>query len=328
MGEKDNFTYKNISEFTPEDTIYIQGGSSQFPVSWLCQFIKFEKGIAHGIKISTSVNPTCYTREVGEEISARLDKCYLFGKSKPDDKWSHANWFDVLGFAGYELKEQPYDAKVPDEHPSYCVVGLSRTNSNGGRPFFGASVKPNSYVSLKIKKARIERNLNSDWINGGETLIEVHLTEAQFAEAITSLNMGSGTPATLFQIGGHRIPEPPFMGKVEQHSKEFANTMSDLASKLDLNLEKAKAIINSDKPISKKERDALTGIIASVMQEIKSNIPFYEQQFVEQMDKTIHEAKMQIDQHLTQKATALGIPMVRQEDILSIEENGTNKLNE
>ncbi len=319
MHKTENLTYKNIKEFTTEDTVYIKKGS-QFSVMILCQFIKYESGVVYGTAISTDRDPRQNSEEVGKVVSGKLDSCALYGKEQNGSR-TYYQWFDVLGFAGYELKEQPYNSIVPTNHPSYCTVAFSRTNSNGGRSFFGASVKPTSYVTLRINEAEIDRKLSTDWIHGKKNIVEVHMTEAQFAECITSLNMGSGTPATLFHIGGHRLPEPPFMGKVEQHSKEFANNMSDLASKLDLEVERAKTIINSGKPISKKEREVLMDIMSSFLMNIKSNIPFYEQQFVEQMDKTIHEAKMQIDQHLQQKAISLGLPIVKQDEILLIEDN-------
>ncbi len=136
--------------------------------------------------------------------------------------------------------------------------------------------------------------------------------------------MGTGTPATLYHIKGEKMPESPFMGKVEQHSKEFANRMSDLSSKLELKMQTAKTILDSGKNIGKKEKEALMNIFSSFIQEMGSNIPFCEQQFVEQMDKTIHEAKMQIDQHMKNTAHSLGIPMVQQDEMLSIDDLKTN----
>lgn len=317
-----NLQTKNIKDFNSEDTIYLTGGTSQFPITYYCQFEKYESGKVTGKKIKSMVNESSHSSEAGESITCKLDRASLYGKGGKDKRTSYHH-FDVLGFCYYELDVKYEDSELPQEHPSYCTVRFARIQSNGNQAFFGASIKPNNYVQLEIYEADIRRDLSHDWIHGNKRIIEVAMTEQQFAECITSLNMGSGTPATLKFLGNSRLPEPPFMGKAEQHSKEFANKMSELAGTISLNMEKARTILNADKPMSKKERAEILNIIDSGLMQISSNIPFYDKSFKEQMNRTISEAKMEIEQHIVNRARAVGLPLTEVKDILSIDKGIT-----
>lgn len=313
-----NLNYKNITEFNSDDTIYITGGSPQFPTIYFCQFVKYEKGIVEGKIISVKTNPDLHSNEIGKSITGKLNKCSLFGETEHDHN-THFHFFDSIGFAAYEIKKDPFDAKIPSVHPSYCTVRFSRTNSSHQKPFFGSSIKPNSYITLTISSAEIDRKLNNDWIHSGRELIQVGMTEAQFAELITTINMGSGTPATLFHDGKKKIEEPPYISKVEQHSMEFSNKMHEMSENLKNNFNKIQTIINSDKPINKQAKAELINMYNSMITQINSNIPFYEQQFLEQMQNTVHEAKMEINQHIQQEAQRLGINTIKHDSILKID---------
>jgi hypothetical protein len=95
MDERiENITTKNIKEFTPTDTIYINKMIGCYSHIILCQFVKFERGIVTGIVIKTD-RQYC-TINKGESIKARLKKCCLFGKPK-GASYSYCNWFNSKG---------------------------------------------------------------------------------------------------------------------------------------------------------------------------------------------------------------------------------------
>lgn len=95
--KKINITTKNIREFVAgKDTIYLnknEGGMNYF---YLCKFKKFEKGIVTGEIIADDKSRHSVHR-VGEEISARLTKCYLKGRFKESDSEHQCHWFDKDG---------------------------------------------------------------------------------------------------------------------------------------------------------------------------------------------------------------------------------------
>ena len=86
MKKIDNHTNKSISEFTNDDTLYMQKIVNGFIYTFLIKFVKFEKGMVTGEIISIEPNHirwidikgVCY--EIGSEISSRILKCYTYKK--------------------------------------------------------------------------------------------------------------------------------------------------------------------------------------------------------------------------------------------------------
>lgn len=96
---KINITTKNIRDFVVgKDTIYLQKNDAGYSYHYLCKFKKFEKGIVTGIIINKDNRDNTVCSQAGEEISARLTKCYLKGKLKETDTNDHqCRWFDKDG---------------------------------------------------------------------------------------------------------------------------------------------------------------------------------------------------------------------------------------
>lgn len=181
-----------------------------------------------------------------------------------------------------------------DKHESYGAMQLSR----GQRPataLFGSSIKHENTIRLKISSAEIERKHHTDFIFSShsikDTYIEVEMSYSQFAEAITSLNQGTGVPVTIRYANGRRTEPCPFTSKDEQFRTEFEADLDGLAATADDAVKYARALFDSKKPLTKAEKEELLSMLSSVSQTVKSNIPFIRDCFVEQMDKTVTEAK-------------------------------------
>ncbi len=79
MNKKENLALKKITEFTEEDTIYIQGNSLNGPSeNYFCKFKSFDSGVVTAETIEATVNPRSST--VGKENRAKLSNCFLFGQ--------------------------------------------------------------------------------------------------------------------------------------------------------------------------------------------------------------------------------------------------------
>lgn len=95
-----NYTTKNIREFQPGDTIYINKSiPSGHVVTWFCEFVKFERGVVYGKAITATPDWAFHkSTDTGKEIKARLSKCYLWGKPNPSLlNYNHCNWFKKDG---------------------------------------------------------------------------------------------------------------------------------------------------------------------------------------------------------------------------------------
>lgn len=218
----------------------------------------------------------------------------------------------------------------PETHESYALVSFSRTTSGkGGATLFGSSIKHNNTIRLRICKAVLRRNLNSDSYYGGDRMIEVEMSPTQFAEAITSMSCGDGVPCTLNYLGGKAMPRPEGESKREQFVNEFRESTGKVASQLDALTEFANRL--NDKPtVTKGERAELLERIRMVRQKIESDLPFVAKQFNKQVSKTVHEAKGEIEAHFLHQVLSLGLAALQEQgleglarpELLAIEGNG------
>ena len=88
-------------------------------------------------------------------------------------------------------------------------------------PGFRMQTKNGTILSL-IHISSIERGLNRDWIHGDKVIAEVEMSYSQFAEAITSMNIGTGVPVTVqWTEKDGKIPPCDFVSKREQFEDEF-----------------------------------------------------------------------------------------------------------
>lgn len=155
---------------------------------------------------------------------------------------------------------------------------------------------PRIWCSMLLKEGTVARDLNEDWYFGGPGIVEVEMSQSQFAELITSMNMGSGVPCTIkFIKGKGRIPEPDFINKREQITNEFKERMDDKKASVNKIYEEIKTLFDTKKSIGKGDRAAILRKIHSITNGLSSEANFMFCQFQEQMDKTITQAKGEIE---------------------------------
>ena len=180
-------------------------------------------------------------------------------------------------------------------HPSFGMLSFSRTHG-GHSNLFGSSIQHRDTIHMVLKEGTVARDLNEDWYFGGPGIVEVEMSQSQFAELITSMNMGSGVPCTIkFIKGKGRIPEPDFINKREQITNEFKERMDDKKASANKIYEEIKTLFDTKKSIGKGDRAAILRKIHSITNGLSSEANFMFRQFQEQMDKTITQAKGEIE---------------------------------
>lgn len=193
-----------------------------------------------------------------------------------------------------------------DKHPSYALLSFSRV-SGRGQTLFGSSIQHDNTIRMKVKPAKLERNLNTDWfLSDGREFLEIEMSYSQFAEAITSMNMGEGVPVTLRYLNGDEIERPDFKNKRLEFENEFQERMDVIEKKLKQLTEQSEEILTNKKSINKGDREQILNQIKMLQQEVRSNIPFVLSCFNEQMDKTVKEAKAEVEAFTQHKMQSLG----------------------
>lgn len=187
-------------------------------------------------------------------------------------------------------------------HDSFGVVRFSRATNSGERQLFGSSVKCSNTIRLEIAPAVYERGLHRDWV-GGKSLpyIEVEMSQAQFAEAISSMNIGSGTPVTIIAKNGVRVEPFEEESKYEQFQNEFEEDMKDLQDTIEQAQKNIDELLGK-KSVTKGDRELIKKHLNYIERQLRANIPFLYESFNQQVGKSLHEAKMEIEAFAQQRA--------------------------
>jgi hypothetical protein len=97
-------------------------------------------------------------------------------------------------------------------HESYGTVQFSRRS--GDRHLFGSAIEDHhQYVTLTISQAEVVQSDDtlSEHVHPllHQPVVQVSMSEAQFARAITSFGIGTGVPVTIDRIGHQQLEGPP-----------------------------------------------------------------------------------------------------------------------
>lgn len=211
------------------------------------------------------------------------------------------------------------------KHPSFANLYIGRSQCSGQKALFGSSIKHHDTITLKIFPAFIDRDLNMDrYFPEARPYIEIEMSQSQFAQAITSLNMGAGVPVTLRRLHDQYIEPCPFVDKREQFNNEFREDMNALTRKLTEATKHVEKLIEEKRTFNKADKDQILSALKSVTSQLASHYPYMYSMFNEQMDKTVTEAKAEIESHLQARMEDMALKVAGQEmkasEMLSDEE--------
>lgn len=195
-------------------------------------------------------------------------------------------------------------------HPAFGQIGAYRT-SGGHTALYGSDFNHNHYMTIRIARSELHRGLHRDWHHGRAEIIEIALSEAQWATFVSSPNMGSGVPCTIQALEGRTIPGLP---DPTNRSDQFRQEMKD---KLARSVEKvANTLVELDglglpKGKTATLRDTLNGLLT----ELKSNLPFAAQSFEEHMEDTVEKAKQEVHGYMVGVLQRAGIASLANETL-------------
>jgi hypothetical protein len=198
-----------------------------------------------------------------------------------------------------------------DKHESYGLVGFSRVTGSPG-PLFGSSIQHHNFVRMRVMRAGRTRDLNRYWYSGRENIVEVDLSPTQFADLLTSMNVGEGVPCTLRYVGGNRMDPCPAVDQRQEFVDEFDADVRRVMTSAAKLAEEAAVLLKQPK-VNKADLTRLNALLAKLMQDIQSNLPFVHSQFNEAMDKTVTEAKGEVEAFVQNKIVSLGIESLRKQ---------------
>lgn len=198
-------------------------------------------------------------------------------------------------------------------HPAFGVLRFSRVSGGSGN-LYGSEINHNSYIKMELQPSEEVRSLSHTWYFGqSKCLVQVDMSAAQFAELISSLNVGSGVPCTIRYMNGiGHIPEiaddgDTFHEQIKNDIKDKTHVIVDTA----VALEKELAKMLAESKLPKVKQEALRGLCAKITMELRSNMPYILEQYQEGAEKIGAKAKAELDAFYTHQITKLGLDTLR-----------------
>lgn len=117
-------------------------------------------------------------------------------------------------------------------HPAFAQIAVHRVS--GRTNLYDSDFGHNAFVTISVRRSELHRSLSQDWHMADSELIEVAMSESQWATFVSSINMGSGVPCTLQALNGKEVPGLPApQRRVDQFSHEMRTKMQKAFAALD-----------------------------------------------------------------------------------------------
>ncbi len=202
------------------------------------------------------------------------------------------------------------DNDITETHPAYAQLSIHRTTRHGGdgNTLYGSAIKHQSTISMII--APSEKHTNSymqSYYASNRPYIEVEMSQSQFSEAITSMNMGGGVPVTLRSLRGDVIPmciEQTVQDLNQSHLNDQLNELAKTIGRFDT---ASRCILGKKGTITVADKKKLMSMYSTVIQEMNSNLPFLNECLQETLDKNTNAAKAEIEAFMLNTITNLGL---------------------
>ncbi|TXH47030.1 MAG: hypothetical protein E6Q97_28120 [Desulfurellales bacterium] len=185
------------------------------------------------------------------------------------------------------------------QHPSYGFIKLSRTQGGNGLLFM-SPLRHDNRITIVVGEAEQVRSNNYDTYYPRRHLVEVDMSEGQFAQFICNAYSSQGAPCTIRRSeSGPRQPIEVPQLKSERYRDEAKATAQ--AAIDELQQLKAKLHILTAK-LPQKSRDEIDRAVDSTTMKLSDRLPWIVQMIHEHMDKVVDAAKVEIEQYIARSA--------------------------
>jgi hypothetical protein len=212
-----------------------------------------------------------------------------------------------------EIEAQKTDRGIRMSHPAFGQLGASRVS--GRRTLYGSDFEHNSYITIRISESELNRDLSRDWPMAKKGIIEVSVSEAQWATFVSAMNVGEGVPCTIeYRDSTGYVPSFPIPDRTEQFKAEFGE-------RLGRSVEKLQGLLSqiNEMGIKVSQKNALSGTVANVIMELNQNLPYVASSFEEHIEETVDKMKSEVHGYIAGVLQRTGIEALQGQQPLQIE---------
>lgn len=198
------------------------------------------------------------------------------------------------------------DVSQKISHPAYGLISITRP-MGGRKEMFGSDLRHDNTVTIRISNAIEERSLGRSWYYEKGQIIELDMTEAQWAKFVSSHGM-SGTPVTLRYIREEgQIPWIESQNsKADYSEKEFERVIKNNMQYAQDALNEVKELIAKGKA-GKKDLENLEKVLWRIVERFPDSAAFAVKAFKEETEEMVEGAKIEIEASLSALVQNTGI---------------------
>lgn len=193
-----------------------------------------------------------------------------------------------------------------EQHESYGMLAFNRVTHTDA-DLYGTSVEHNNTITMQVKTGYRVRNLNNYNYFGDKEIVEVEMSYSQFYDAIANMNFNDGVPVTIRRINGKRMKDPPKTDVRGVFENEFKETLKKSTEEINAAIEKVTTLLETKKNVTKADKESILQNLIMAQRGFGSTAEFIYNQFNEQMDKSVTEAKGEVEAFIDGKIRATGL---------------------
>jgi len=200
-------------------------------------------------------------------------------------------------------------------HESHGLIGISRVQ--GIANLHGSPIKSHGFIELHIHEGHRKAGLGGEHYHDGKIIACVRLSETQFAQMITTPNMGCGVPCTLTHYrDGDRLKQcedPPAEESVSSITRrQFKEDVQDSMATMKATRRRIEKKLSEGK-LSKKLQDELRSEIFELLRIFEDSAPFVMERFEENVQATVATAKTELASYVSLVAQKRGLEALRED---------------
>ena len=208
-----------------------------------------------------------------------------------------------------EIVPMGQNERGDETHPAFGLIGTSRgsviTNGRGGATLFDSDIQHQHIVTIRINTAVRKRDLHHDWIHAEDQIVEVQLSEAQWASFVSSMNIGDGVPCTITRRGYESVPSIPFEPRLAKTMKETHEAADGAFDSIKDAMEAYQECLDRKAP-AKERNDALRMLHSSINNAVP-NVDYAGKVLVEHAEDVVQKSHADVEAYVVAKARQLGV---------------------
>lgn len=207
-------------------------------------------------------------------------------------------------------------------HPAFGVAVLTQRSGGTGK-LFGSDIQHQGTMAICVKTAKLDRHLGRDWIHGQDVVVDLEFTHAQFAQFITGVGKGDGTPCTLRYRATGQIEQMPGIHHLEEKFETHKREIREMAAK---SIEDIRATVEKLEELNKGgsiPKNIFKGLMHSLrcqLDNVPSNMAFTVSSAEETLEKATAHAKIEVESFVSMKAQQLGLKHISQLNQITFDE--------